>query len=57
MKVGGAKRGPQPRLSIELLNPLRERGFQFIYDPASGIESVALIFRKNKNNFSLAKYL
>ncbi|MGA9070667.1 MAG: hypothetical protein WB424_10460, partial [Terracidiphilus sp.] len=24
------------------LNPLRERGFQFVYDPASGIESVAV---------------
>lgn len=24
------------------LNPLRQRGFQFVYDPASGIESVAV---------------
>ena len=24
------------------LNPLRERGFQFVYDPASGIQSVAV---------------
>lgn len=24
------------------LNPLRERGFQFVYDPASGIESIAV---------------
>lgn len=24
------------------LHPLRERGFQFVYDPASGIESVAV---------------
>ena len=24
------------------LNPLRERGFQFVYDAASGIESVAV---------------